>query len=133
MEVDVTIGAQGHSEIVVGDEHCTTRGEYKILSTPNMVSLLERAAIDALQPFLDETTTSVGTRVDVRHLGPSLRGARVRAEAVVRSTDGPKIEFEVDVYEGDKRVGTAHHERYVLDLARYMRRLAERASSHGAT
>src|SRR3546814_1577366 len=131
MPGEIAIGAGGHAELQIGDEHCTVRGTYKILSTPNMVSLLERAAINTLQPFLGEDAISVGTRVDVQHLAPSLKGAHVRANAIVRAVEGATVRFDVDLLEGNERVGTAVHERHVLDKERYMRRLASRAASTG--
>ena len=78
MSDEKMIGAVGDAEFQVDDEHCTVRGDYEILSTPNM-SLLERAAIEALSPFLGEDAVSTGTRVDVRHRAPSPKGAPVRA------------------------------------------------------
>lgn len=121
-------GMKGHHELAVEDRHCTQRGDYKIFSTPNMVQLLEWAAIDALKPHLGAGQISVGTHIDVKHLAPTLKGMQVRAEAVVCEVAGPRILFEVEIFDGVEKVGAATHERFVLDLDRYVRRLEKKAA-----
>ena len=74
-------GVQGVLERTVEAEHCTRRGEYDIFSTPNLVLLLEEAAIEGLAPHLREDQASVGSRVDIAHIAPTLRGQTVRATA----------------------------------------------------
>jgi fluoroacetyl-CoA thioesterase len=121
-------GVKGHHEHVVEDRHCTQRGRHKIFSTPNMVQLLEWAAIDALKPYLTEGQISVGTHIDVRHLAPTLKGMKVRAEAVVHEVAGARVLFEVEIFDEVEKVGAATHERFVLDLDRYVRRLEKKAA-----
>ncbi len=122
-------GVKGRHEHVVEERHCTQRGEHKIFSTPNMVQLLEWAAIDALKPHLGAGQISVGTHIDVKHLAPTLMGMRVRAEAVVREISGARVLFDVEIFDDVEKVGAATHERYVLDLDRYVRRLEKKAAA----
>jgi fluoroacetyl-CoA thioesterase len=119
-------GAVGRFEHIVEERHCTQRGEHKIFSTPNMVQFLEWAAIEALKPVLRPDQISVGTNVEVKHLAPTPLGMTVRAEATVREVDGARIVFDVELFDDIDKVGTAAHERYVLDLDRYMRRLEKK-------
>lgn len=127
----VSVGCKGYHELEVEDRHVTRRGDYDIFSTPNMVFLLEHAAIDALKPFLTEGQISVGTCVEVRHLAPTLKGTRVRAEAVAREVNGARILFDVEIFDQFEKVGTAVHERYILDLDRYVRRLEKKIAASG--
>ena len=48
----------------------------RVLSTPNMIALIERAAIECVQPHLAPDQATVGTRVDVAHLAGTLVGRR---------------------------------------------------------
>lgn len=121
-------GVKGHYAHVVEDRHCTQRGDHKIFSTPNMVQLLEWAAIDALKPHLGAGQISVGTHIDVRHLAPTLKGMQVRAEAVVREVEGSRVLFEVEIFDELEKVGAAMHERFVLDIDRYVRRLTKKGA-----
>src|SRR3546814_16128957 len=107
MPGEIAIGAGGHAELQIGDEHCTVRGTYQILSTPNMVSLLERAAINTPQPFLGEDAISVGNRVDAQHLAPSLKGEHLRAQENVLAVEGARVRLAVDISGGRERVGGA--------------------------
>ena len=125
-EASIRPGARGAAAHVVEDEHCTERGKYKIFYTPNMVQLIERAAINALRPLLSDQQISVGTRIDVKHLAPTPRGGNVRAEAGVREVDGSRVVFEVEVFDDAEKVGEASHERFVLDFDRYARRLEKK-------
>jgi predicted thioesterase len=52
-------------------------GNVSVYSTPAMIALLEAAAIDALKDHLEEGQTSVGTRLDVRHLAATPVGMGV--------------------------------------------------------
>jgi predicted thioesterase len=128
----ISIGDTGRIELTVEERHCTRRGDYQIFSTPNMVMLLEMAAIEALRPRLPEGMMSVGTKVDVKHLAPTPLGMRVFAEAQVTVVEGQKVSFVVKIFDQIEQVGEAVHERFVLDLERYMRRLAKKMQSAGA-
>lgn len=112
---------------------CTQRGDWHIFSTPSMVQLVERAAIEALAPVLDAGQISVGTRVDIQHLAPTLEGMKVRAVATLKTVDGARLTFDVEVFDEMVKVGQAHHERFVLDLERYVGRLQKKRAELAAT
>lgn len=46
----------------------------KILSTPNMVALMEDAALELAKDYLEEGQTTVGAEIHCRHLAPHPRG-----------------------------------------------------------
>lgn len=123
---DLKIGVSGELRWVVAEQHCTRRGEYRILSTPSMVKLLEEAAMNALRPFLTEGQASVGTRVEVDHLAPTLEGMSVWAVAVVAEVDRRRVAFDVEVFDDFGKVGQARHDRFIVDLEKYSARLEEK-------
>ena len=43
----------------------------KILSTPNMLALMEGAALELAREFLDDGMTTVGAEIHCRHLAPT--------------------------------------------------------------
>ena len=57
----------------------------KILSTPNMVALMEAAALELAKAYLDEGMTTVGAEIHCRHLAPTPVGMKVTATARLRS------------------------------------------------
>ncbi len=107
---------------------CTTRGDRHLLSTPSLVLLVERAAMEAVAPFVGEGEATVGTEVSIRHLAPTPEGATVRAEATVRERDGRRFRLDVEVFDDLDRIAEAEHERFVVTLDRYLARLAEKSA-----
>jgi fluoroacetyl-CoA thioesterase len=114
-------------EWTVDDRHCTRRGEYDIFSTPNLVLLLEETAMKALTPCLRDDQGSVGSTVDITHVAPTLKGQRVRATATVTEVDRRRIVFEVEIADDLEVIGRGRHERFVIDLARFEPKLADKA------
>ncbi len=96
------------------------------LSTPTMIALMEAAAVEALTPGLEPGTSTVGTRVDVRHLAPTPVGMRVVAEARVVQVDGRRVVLAVSVADERGPIGEGTHERFVIRTASFAERLAER-------
>jgi fluoroacetyl-CoA thioesterase len=124
-------GVQGVLERTVEAEHCTRRGEYDIFSTPNLVLLLEEAAIEALAPHLRDDQASVGSKVEVAHTAPTLRGQTVKATATVTEVDRRRVAFDIRVEDDTEVIGTGTHERFVIDLPGFESRLAAKAEQVG--
>lgn len=127
MSHEIEPGAVGVLEWTVAEQHCTRRGSYDIFSTPNLVRLLEEAAIEALAPYLAVGQSSVGSRVDVTHLAPTVKGQRVRATATVTEIDRRRVAFTVEVSDDQELIGLASHERFVVDVSTFEVRLAEKS------
>jgi len=120
-------GVQGVLERTVEAEHCTRRGEYDIFSTPNLVLLLEEAAIEGLAPHIRDDQASVGSKVDIAHIAPTLRGQTVRATATVTEVDRRRVLFDIKVEDDNELIGHGTHERFVIDLPSFEERLAAKA------
>ena len=51
----LTPGREGHSELVVGEQHTAPRigsGRVRVLATPVMINLMEAAALDAVENLI---------------------------------------------------------------------------------
>ncbi len=94
-----------------------------IFSTPNMIMLMERAAREALRPYLDDGEESVGVEVQVEHTGAAPLGAIVHGAARVTRIDERKIDFEILAFCGDKEIGRGTHRRAVIQLQRFLEKL----------
>jgi fluoroacetyl-CoA thioesterase len=124
---DITVGTTGTLERLVTEEYCTTRGDHQIFSTPDLVLLLEAAAIEALAPHLPEHQSSVGTTIDIAHSAATLRGQTVTCTATVTEVDRRRVVFDIVATDGIDTVCTGAHERFVVDLEKFGARLAEKA------
>lgn len=129
MTREITPGTTATLERVVDESLCTRRGTYDILSTPNLVLLLEETAIEAIAPYLDEHQACVGSRVDVAHVAATLKGQTVRATATVTEVDRRRVAFDVVVEDDTEQIGRGTHERFVVDVPKFEQRLAEKADS----
>jgi len=117
---------------LVGESHATVdasmlasalgSGAIQVLSTPSMIALMENAAAQAVERVLPPGQTTVGTRLDVRHLAATPVGLEVRARAELREVDGRKLTFTVEAFDSQEKIGEGTHERMVVDPSRLIAR-----------
>ncbi len=98
-------------------------GLVPVFSTPALVGLMESAAVRALEGRLPPGQTTVGGRIDVRHLAATPVGMTVRARAELAGVDGRKLEFRIRAWDEAEPVGEATHERFVVDAERFTARV----------
>jgi fluoroacetyl-CoA thioesterase len=89
-----------------------------VLSTPSMISLMERAGIQAVQAALPPDHTTVGFEVNVKHFAATPKGKKVTARAELLEIDGRKLRFKVEAHDEDKKVGDGTHRRAIVQVGR---------------
>src|SRR3954451_12720723 len=94
-----------------------------VFATPMMIMEMEMASADAIAPHLAARWVTVGTEVDIRHLGASAVGAKVRTTARVIAVERRVIRFEVEAFEGERRIGEGRHARGLVNLANFTKRM----------
>lgn len=120
------VGMKNTVEWEVTEARCTARGDYKVFSTPSMTLLVEMTANDLVKPHLEAGQGQVGVSVSIRHLAPTPIGRKVRAEAELVAIDRRKLSFKVKVFDEVEQVGESEHDRFVIDLDKYMERLKKK-------
>ena len=100
----------------------------RVYSTPSMVLDIELTCRQFLLQHHDAGEDSVGARVEVDHLGPTLLGQSVSVEVKVAELALPRVVFEVEVRDELDTVGKAKHIRFVVDTAKQGERLAKKAA-----
>lgn len=85
-----------------------------ILSTPNMLALMEAAALELAKSYLDEGMTTVGAEAHVRHLAPTPVGMKVSATATLRSIERRKMWFDIKVCDERGKCGEGSHLRIMV-------------------
>jgi Predicted thioesterase len=97
-------------------------GTLPVLATPALVAFMENTAMQLID--LPEGKTSVGVAIDVKHIKASPVGAEVRCTAEIESQEDRKYTFRITAVDSnDDVVGTAIHERFVVDIERFMNRI----------
>ncbi|MBI4307869.1 MAG: thioesterase family protein [Chloroflexi bacterium] len=90
----------------------------RVLSTPSLVLMMERACIQAVERVVPEGFTTVGFHIDLKHVAPTPEGMRIRACAELERVDGNKLTFKVVAYDEEKKVGEGIHRRAIIPLAK---------------
>jgi predicted thioesterase len=94
-----------------------------VYATPMMILEMELASGDAIRSHLKDGWVTVGTEVDIRHLGASLVGSLVRVTAKVIAVERRVIRFEVEAYEGERKIGDGRHARGLVNVETFTKRL----------
>jgi len=102
-------------------------GLVPVLSTPHLVALMEAVSQAAIAPYLEQGESAVGIHVDMKHLAPTPVGMEVRVRSELVEVNGRRLSFHVEAWDEVERVGEADHQRFVIDTARFLSRVAEKA------
>ena len=114
------------SRLTVAQQHTAKTlgsGDLEVLATPQMVALMENAAMLAVKDHLPEGSTTVGARIDTTHLRPSAVGHEVSATATLTAIEGRKLSFSVAAHDGDTVIGEGRHTRYIVDIEKFLSKL----------
>jgi fluoroacetyl-CoA thioesterase len=116
-------GLRADFELTVTDADTASRwgsGLVPVYSTPALVGAMEKTAVLALEGQLPAGQTTVGGRIDVRHLAPTPVGMKVRVAADLVEVEGRKLVFKIEAWDEVEKIGEASHERFMIDEARFM-------------
>ncbi|VFU18647.1 Fluoroacetyl-CoA thioesterase (fragment) [anaerobic digester metagenome] len=97
-----------------------------VFATPALVGLMEKAALSSVEPLLEQGTTTVGTRVDVKHLAATPVGMTVVATSRLVEVDGKRLVFEVEARDNVDLVGMGIHERFIVKTESFIRRVEDK-------
>ena len=116
-------GQEGRLEQVVRPEHGADRFQnagVTVLATPVLCHWFESAAVRAIAEQLEPGEASVGTRLSIEHLKATPVGMQVRVTARVVAAEGRRVTFEVSAVDDVELVARGTHERFVVDLDRFL-------------
>jgi uncharacterized protein (TIGR00369 family) len=96
-------------------------GSLDVFATPALVALMEKAACAAIAGCLNDTETTVGAEVNVKHVSPTPIGLEVTAQAVVTEAGDNKCVFRITAQEtGGKVIGEGTHTRVLVNVDKFM-------------
>lgn len=88
-----------------------------VLSTPFLISELERVCADMLVPLLSDGKVSVGVSVSIQHTAPTPVGATIQSYARFIEQAGRLFWFEVWSEDPGGEIGRGKHARAIVDLS----------------
>ena len=122
-------GLAGQAQTTVTEANTALKigsGSVPVFATPMLVALMESAAINSLDGLLPEGMTTVGTKIDISHTAATPVGMTVTAHARLVEVDRKRLVFEVSAEDGSGEIGKGRHERFVVDLDKFISKAKEK-------
>ena len=100
----------------------------RVYSTPALIYDLEITCRDLLLQHSDAGEDSVGTRVEVDHMAPTLLGQWVEITVTIEEVKGPAVTFSFTARDALDNIGKGVHSRFVVGVEKTRARLAAKAA-----
>ena len=81
---------------------------------------MEQAAWMAVAPHLSPEESTVGTRMDAKHLSPTPVGMDVTCRAELTQVEGRRLVFRVTAWDAQGPIGEGTHERATIQAPRFL-------------
>jgi len=133
MKSSLAAGLTFRRRITVDEPRCIAfmGDDCRVYATPRIISDVEYTCRNWLLEHLDLGEDSVGTRVNIEHVGPALLGAEVTIDVRIAAVDGRRVTFEALVKDGPDEVLKGTHERFVVAVEKVRERLLKRRAQQG--
>lgn len=123
MDIEIKVGVKGlkEQEVTLND----TADKYgsglvPVFATPAMIALMEQTALESVNTFLPDGYGTVGTLVNIQHVKATPIGMTVRCVSELVKVDGRRLNFKVMAYDEDGEIGFGEHQRFIVDLKKFM-------------
>ena len=93
-----------------------------VYATPIMILHMEEVSTVSIADLLPEGHITVGMEVNVRHLAATPVGHIVRVTSRVKQVDAKTVLFEVEAWDGDRKIGDGTHRRGVINVEAFEKR-----------
>lgn len=123
------IGTVGELQFAVEQKHVidfAADGMPAVLSTPNLIGLLERTARHSLHPFLEADERSVGIEIELRHFTPTPLGQTVTCTTRVIHVEGTKIAFQIETRDSRELIARGLHKRAIIRVQSFASQVQKR-------
>jgi predicted thioesterase len=95
----------------------------RVYATPKMLYDIEFACRDLLLDHIEPGQDSVGTRVELDHVGATLMGMWVEISVSVAEVNGGAVSFDFTVRDAVEVVARGRHNRFVVGVEKTAQRL----------
>lgn len=94
-------------------------GDLRVLATPAMTALMERAALCCVKGGLDIGESTVGISLNIRHVSPTPVGMEVTCRATLVQVDSRKLTFSLEAFDEKEKIGEGTHERFIIKSEKF--------------
>lgn len=126
----VVIGTKGTAEAVADESRLAVTvgsGSLRVYATPMMCALMEEAACAAIESYLEDDETTVGTYLELQHTSATPEGMAVSAEAEIIGVSGREITYTITANDAAGVIGTCTHKRVLVGSERFMQKVSNKA------
>ena len=126
---ELSSGVRGTQELLVTAENTAKAlgsGGLDVFSTPSMIALMEFCAAQSVLPLLPSGNSTVGTRLDIKHLSATPIGMTVRCETELIEIDRRRLVFLCRAYDDAGLIGEGTQERFIVDNAKFMEKVSQK-------
>ncbi len=95
----------------------------RVYSTPNLVQDIEVTCRDLLLQHIEPGKDSVGTRVELDHVGATLIGMWVEISVTLTEVNGSAVSFDFTARDAVEEVARGKHNRFIVGIEKTAQRL----------
>ena len=104
----------------------------RVYSTPKLLYDIEMACRDLLLEHVGPDRDSVGTRVELDHIGATLLGMWVDITVTLVAINGAAVFFDFNVRDAVEEVARGKHNRFIVDIEKTVKRLQSKLAKANA-
>ena len=111
----IPVGTKKEHTFTVEEAHTAKNiqsGNARVLATPHLAAMLEKAAHELCLPYLAEGCATVGTNLNLNHLAATPVGMKVTVTATVTECEGRKIVFSLEAFDEAETIANGTHTRF---------------------
>jgi predicted thioesterase len=103
----------------------------RVYSTPRLLYDIEMACRDLLLEHIEAGQDSVGTRVELDHLGATLMGMWVDITVTLTEVNGGAVAFDFSARDAVEEVARGKHKRFIVGIEKTAQRLKAKRAKAG--
>lgn len=126
-------GTRAQWQVVPDESHTAAKlgnEGIEVVASPFLIGFLEQTCHVLTEPHYEPGERTVGVGFELRHLAVATIGRPVDCSAELVSQAGRRLRFAVEARQDGRSVMTGHHERHLIDQARFGK--AKRAAGPSA-
>ena len=103
----------------------------RVYSTPNLLYDIEMTCRDLLLEHIEAGKDSVGTRIELDHVGATLLGMWVEITVTLTEVNGGAVCFDFTARDAIEEVARGKHNRFVVGVEKTAQRLKAKLAKAG--
>ena len=97
-----------------------------LLASPMLLHWVIDASIDAVDPYLPEDYSSIGTSIEFIHTAPTSVGMTVTVHVRVAEINGQEVTLDIKAWDEQGEIGHGTHKRAVVETELVLAKAKER-------